>query len=94
MGLIKIELQGSFATRVPREISERDGNMSGEPVQLYKSYSAMEHGHADAIEAAIDFLQNTVLPKAINLDMFLAKIHNQKPSMGFGPTVTKRLEGQ
>ena len=47
-----------------------------------KVFSAQEHGHADAVARAIEFLARDVLPKAINLDH---ELHDGgPPSGGFG----------
>ena len=47
-----------------------------------KTFSAMEHGHAQAVAEAITFLSNVVLPEAINNDH---KCHDEgaTPSGGF-----------
>lgn len=48
-----------------------------------ETFSAIRHGHAQAVSEAITYLSNTVLPEAISLDH---KLHNEKvaPSEGFG----------
>lgn len=45
-------------------------------------FSAMEHGHANAVAAAIVYLSEDVLPRAIALDH---KLHDEgkKPTDGF-----------
>jgi hypothetical protein len=48
-----------------------------------KSFSAMEHGHADAVAKAIKWLSDEVLPKAIRLDHDLHESDN-KPNGPFG----------
>ena len=75
MGLIRIHVTGSFAA----------GGMAGE-----EDYSAMEHGHTDAVEKAIEYLTDVVLPKAIRLDLKLAS-ENDYPGEGFGPTIRSKL---
>ena len=76
MGLLRIQMHGSF---------------SGAGVRGYKDFSALTHGHADAVEKAIEYLEHDVLPKVINRDVALAKA-GDLPEKGFGPTIKAALE--
>lgn len=64
MGMIKIEMVGSFPYRT-------------------KTFSAMQHGHADAIAKAITWLSKEALPRAIRQDHELHE-HGEKPEGPFG----------
>lgn len=46
-----------------------------------RSFSAMEHGHADAVAQAIEWLSSNVLPRAIRRDHDL----QEKGGKPFGP---------
>ena len=48
-----------------------------------KNFSAMQHGHADAVAKAIVWLSNEVLPRAIRLDHELQS-EGEKPEGPFG----------
>jgi len=48
-----------------------------------KSFSALEHGHAQAVADAIQWLTNNVLPKAIAND-HKCQQQNVYPDKGFG----------
>lgn len=67
MGMIRIEMRGSFGVRS-------------------KEFSAMEHGHADAVAQAIEWLSGDVLPLAIRTDHQLHE-RDEKPSGPFGHNV-------
>lgn len=54
------------------------GRMNGS-----RSFSAMKHGHADAVAQAIEYLSREVLPAAIALDHKLHE-NGDKPAVGFG----------
>lgn len=54
MGIVRIELLGSFW-------ANDDGSR-------LRSFSASDHGHADAIAQAIAYLASEALPNAIRLD--------------------------
>ena len=68
MGYINIEIGGSFmieAAAMPEIV-----------FSPYKTFSAIEHGHADAdaVAQAIEYLSGAVLPNAIALDH---KLHSE-----------------
>lgn len=69
MGMITVQLAGSFR--------KQDGFPTSS-----SSFSAMTHGHADAVAKAIEYLAKEVLPAATALDH---KLHSQgdSPSQGF-----------
>lgn len=66
MGLIGIRIDGSFPSEFRRGVS----------------FSAVEHGHADAVAQAIRYLADEVLPASIALDH---ELHEQghEPKRGF-----------
>ena len=68
MGLIHIELEGSF-------------NQFDKTLQDQAIFAAIDHGHEYAVRSAIDFLQNTILPSAIENDKKCAA-ENVFPEMG------------
>ncbi len=78
MGFIKIEVGGSFVGKF--------GVSS-----LSETFSAMEHGHADAVARAIEHLSGTVLPRATALDHVLHE-QSQTPRGGFTPKRIERKE--
>ena len=51
-------------------------------------FSAQDHGHADAVERAVGFLTETMLPRAVAKDCRLAS-QGHYPNKGFGPTIQK-----
>lgn len=59
MGILRIETSGSFPVRHPRK--------------RVKLFSAQRAGHAQAVAAAIQYLSEDVLPRAIELDHKLQK---------------------
>ena len=69
MGMITVQLAGSF--------SKSAGFTTGS-----NSFSAMGHGHADAVARAIEYLASDVLPRAIALDHKLQS-EGAKPEGGF-----------
>lgn len=75
MGFIQIKVNGSFNTA-----SRKGNNLAGH--EQTAGFSAQKHGHAHAVQEAIAYLTNTVLPAAINLDH---ELHDDgdKPSEGF-----------
>lgn len=71
MGMIEISVRGSFPT----------------PSRGYESraFSAMEHGHAQAVAEAIRWLVVELLPRSIKRDHEL-QVEGKAPSDGsFGP---------
>jgi hypothetical protein len=56
-----------------------------------KTFSAMKHGHADAVAQAIEYLSKELLPFATALDH---KLHSEgdKPNKGFDREATKKDE--
>lgn len=48
-----------------------------------KNFSAQEHGHADAVAQAIEFLSKEILPSAINQDHDL-QTEGSRPNGTFG----------
>ena len=48
-----------------------------------KQFCAIDHGHADAVAQAIEYLASELLPKSIFMDH---KLHseNERPNKGFG----------
>ncbi len=75
MGIITVHLSGSF-----------NCNVSHVPA----SFSAEDFGHVDAVEGAIEYLTQQILPEAVAQDVKLAKEGNY-PRKGFGETVQKQL---
>lgn len=71
MGIINIEIAGSFRPDRPAKVT---------------SFSAMDHGHADAVARAIEYLSSEVLPAAIRRDHFLHE-QGDKPNGPFGRDV-------
>ncbi len=69
MGMITVKLEGSFAKEAGFTIGSNQ-------------FSAMQHGHADAVARAIEYLASDVLPKAIALDHLLQKV-GDSPLQGF-----------
>lgn len=67
MGQISISISGSF--------------VGGRPGSRTKTFSAMNYGHAHAVNEAMEFLQEE-MRKAINLDHALHE-HKEKPTQGF-----------
>lgn len=64
MGMISIEVKGSFRNR------------------QYKTFSAQDTGHADAVAQAIEYLVTEQLPDAIRLDHEL-QTEGHAPNKGF-----------
>ena len=64
MGLINIEVAGSFSKRE------------------FKTFKAIESGHADCVAQAIQYLAEVQLPAAIALDHQL-HTEGEKPALGF-----------
>ena len=52
-------------------------------------FSAMHHGHADAVAQAIEYLSSEVLPKAIDQDHVLQE-DGHSPEGGFGRAFPKK----
>ncbi len=50
--------------------------------QTLKKFSAMEHGHADAVAQALEYLAKEMLPDATGLDHDLHE-EGQAPNKGF-----------
>ena len=75
MGFIKINVGGSFNTG-----SRKGHALAGHEQSV--QFGAMTHGHAHAVQEAIAYLTNTVLPVAINLDH---ELHDdgERPPKGF-----------
>lgn len=75
MGYINIEIGGSF-----NSASRKGHKLAG--TQQRVGFTAMNHGHAHAVQEAIAYLTNTVLPVAINLDH---ELHDdaEAPPKGF-----------
>lgn len=78
MGIVNIKFSGSF---------------DAETQDSACNFSAMDKGHAAAVEAAAKHLTENVLPKAVAQDLRLAA-KGDFPEMGFGPTVKRELEKQ
>jgi hypothetical protein len=76
MGMITIQLAGSFTKR------------DGFPIAS-NSFSAMKHGHADAVAKAIEYLAKEVLPAATALDHKLAA-QGASPDEGFDRNARER----
>ena len=76
MGMITVNLAGSFS------------KPSGFPVAS-NQFSAMKHGHADAVARAIEYLAKDVLPAAIALDHKL-QAENCAPDEGFDRNATEQ----
>jgi hypothetical protein len=74
MGYIRIEVNGSFL--------EIMGQPS--PKMISETFSALNHGHADATARAIQYLAEVVLPRATALDH---ELHAQDahPDQGWTP---------
>ena len=70
MGMINIYVEGSF------------GQFDYEFKHVSNTYSAMKHGHEYATRQAIDFLENTLLPSAIENDK-KCKEQGVEPKEGF-----------
>lgn len=72
MGMISVSIGGSFSS----------ASNKGHRVTGSKQFSALTHGHAHAVQEAIAFLTNDVLPVAINLDH---ELHDdgEAPNAGF-----------
>lgn len=71
MGYINVQIGGSFVGKYGiRAVTEQ--------------FSAMEHGHADAVARAIEYLSSVVLPRATALDHDLHE-KGAKPAGGFTP---------
>lgn len=71
MGYINVQVRGSFV-----------GQFGIKGVD--EQFSAMEHGHADAVARAIEYLSSVVLPRATALDHKL-QAEGAQPSAGFTP---------
>jgi hypothetical protein len=69
MGMITVQLAGSFR--------KQDGFPTAS-----STFSAMTHGHADAVAKAIEYLSKDVLPAAIALDHRLQS-QGCAPELGF-----------
>ncbi len=67
MGVIRINIGGSFKSC---------------SICPTKEFSAMEHGHAQAVADAITFLSREILPKAVALDHSLHS-EGKHPERGF-----------
>lgn len=76
MGVIAVTFQGSF-----REIVKSTSRVQ---------FSALSHGHVDAVEQAVEYLTHTVLPAAKTRDMGLASVGHH-PEHGFGATILNAL---
>lgn len=72
MGYISIEIGGSFQS------ASRKGTRTGRG----SKFSAMDHGHAKAVQEAIAYLADVILPVAIALDHELHD-EGEKPRKGF-----------
>ncbi len=70
MGYVNVQLGGSF------------GNAAKYGVVNIRQFGAIDHGHADAVAQAIEYLAGTVLPAAVALDH---ELHDDgaKPRGGF-----------
>lgn len=71
MGYVNVQVGGSFV-----------GHFGIKSV--IEQFSAMEHGHADAVARAIEYLSSVVLPRATALDHEL-QAAGEAPSGGFTP---------
>lgn len=69
MGYIAVQCGGSFV--------DKFGIEGGT-----KMFTAMEHGHADAVAQAIEYLSGVVLPRATALDHEL-QAEGKSPNQGF-----------
>lgn len=54
------------------------------------SFTAQTHGHADAVEQALKYL-DSLHEKAVQQDLKLAS-KGEKPSAGFGVTITEEMK--
>ena len=59
--------------------------------QREKSFSAMEHGHADAVAKAIEYLSGDLLPSATAQDHMLHE-QGERPQKGFNRLSPNRKE--
>jgi hypothetical protein len=73
MGYINVELGGSVAG----QFGMQAGN---------KIFTAMGHGHADAVARAIEYLSAEVLPRSIALDH---ELHGEGKSPDYGFTASR-----
>lgn len=60
---------------------------------IREQFFAVDHGHADAVARAIQYLAEVVLPRATALDHDL-HAQGEKPGKGFTPDRIVRSEGQ
>ena len=71
MGYINVQVGGSFVGQFGIKSAT-------------EQFSAMEHGHADAVARAIEYLSSVVLPRATALDHKL-QAEGAQPTGGFTP---------
>lgn len=71
MGYINIQIGGSFLHQFGIKSTT-------------EQFSAMQHGHADAVGRAITYLADVVLPRATALDHHLQE-RGERPDGGFTP---------
>lgn len=79
MGYIAIKVGGSFVGKFGLDSVTED-------------FSALKHGHADAVARAIEYLSSVVLPRATALDH---QLHDQgsSPQDGYTPKrIVKPIE--